>query len=317
MQTLGFVFPGQGSQSLGMLNELANEFHHINETFNEGSEVLGYDLWQIVQQGPEARLNQTEYTQPALLTASVAIWRIWKSQNGPLPSFLAGHSLGEYSALVCAESISYKDAIRLVSLRGKLMQSAVEEGQGAMAAIVGLEEALVDEVCQKANTQGIVDPANYNSIGQIVISGQVKAVNYAVELAKSAGAKLAKILPVSVPSHCKLMKPAAEQLESSLSQIDFHLPKIPVVQNVDVATYFDEIKIREALVKQLYSPVRWVETIQFMALQGINIFIECGPGKVLGGLIKRIEASAKSFTTDTPQALKIAKENINFSSSLV
>ncbi|MFT3742575.1 MAG: ACP S-malonyltransferase [Gammaproteobacteria bacterium] len=289
-EKLAIIFPGQGSQSVGMLKEFAHEAI-ILETFQEASNSLNYDLWSLVQQGPEEQLNQTEYTQPALLTSSVALWRLAQSRQPQTPAFLAGHSLGEYTALVCAEALDFTAAVSLVQLRGRLMQQAVEQGQGAMAAIIGLDTEAVTRLCQDSANGQVLEPANFNAMGQIVIAGQAEAVERAIQNAKAAGAKMAVKLPVSVPSHCRLMKHAAEALEASLNEIPLNKPHISVVNNVDAACYEDPIKIRSALVRQLYSPVRWVEVIQFMVQSGVKTFIECGPGKVLAGLNKRIDSS--------------------------
>lgn len=306
---LAFVFPGQGSQTVGMLKEYA-EYPIVKHTFQEAHDYLGYDLWDLIYNGPDAQLNQTEYTQPALLAVSVALWRIWRQQlEGHAPALLAGHSLGEYSALVCANAIAFKDAITLVALRGKLMQEAVREGEGAMAAIIGLSDDKIAEICSESASAGIISPANYNAIGQTVVAGSTAAVELAVTLAQQAGSKMAKKIPVSVPSHCALMKPAAEQLSKVLETIEIAKPTLPVIQNVDVCTHEEPAAIRAALVQQLYSPVRWVETIQFMAQKGIQIVIECGPGKVLAGLNKRIESSISTQSIATPDALQQALEN--------
>jgi len=287
---LAIVFPGQGSQKVGMLQELSQQYPQVLITFNEASEVLDYNLWDVVQNGPEETLNQTQITQPALLVASYAMWRIWQEQNpGKIPAFMAGHSLGEYTALVCANAIDFKTAVLLVQDRGRLMQEAFT-GASAMVAIVGLDTELVKQICTQASqeTNEILVPANYNSIGQIVLAGQFNAATKAAELAKVAGAKIAKILPVSVPSHCELMRPAAEKLKLRLAEITINAPKIPVIHNADVAYYQNPEQIRDALVSQLYSPVRWVETVEFMVNNNINVILECGPGKVLTGLNKRI-----------------------------
>lgn len=279
MSTLSLIFPGQGSQSVGMLQELSD----AKAVFDRASAVLGYDLWDLVQNGPVERLDQTEFTQPALLAADIALFEQWKLSHSEKPAFLAGHSLGEYAALVAAESLVFEEAIALVAARGKYMQAA---GHGAMAAIVGLEDAIVTEIC--AETAGIVSPANFNSIGQVVIAGEVAAVDHAVELAKARGARLAKKIPVSVPSHCVLMQPAADQMAAKLQSIAIQKPKIPVVHNFDVRVHDNVDDIRTALIQQLISPVRWVETILFIRSQGVTEFFECGPGKVLTGLNKRI-----------------------------
>lgn len=304
---IAFVFPGQGSQTVGMLAELATSHPAIVlETFKQASQILGYDLWQLTQNGPESELNQTERTQPALLAASVAMWRIWQSFNAPTPVLLAGHSLGEYSALVCAETLDFATAIKLVAHRGRYMQEAVPEGQGAMAAIIGLDNDTILNLCNQAAQGEIVAPANYNAIGQTVIAGQTAAVQRAIELAKTAGAKIAKLIPVSVPSHSELMRSAAERMQDDLAKIEFKKPRIPVIQNVDVKAHENVAQIRQALVQQLYSPVRWVETIQQFNQQGINLIIECGPGKVLAGLIKRIEPNLTTLSLNTEEQIQVA-----------
>lgn len=295
MTHFAFLFPGQGSQSVGMLSDLSARFPSVKKTFDKASSILGYDLWDLTQQGPAEKLDQTEFTQPALLAADVAVWECWRSINQNNPQFFAGHSLGEYAALVCAESIAFEDAISLVSYRGKYMQSAVPENTGAMAAIVGLEDDVVAAVCDQASDIGLVSAANFNSLGQVVIAGEVTAVEKAIELAKTAGAKIAKKIPVSVPSHCALMQPAADQMTEKLASIDIKKPIVPVIQNADVAHFETAQAIRAALVKQLISPVRWVETIQYMMKNDCHLFFECGPGKVLSGLNKRI---SRDINTD-------------------
>jgi [acyl-carrier-protein] S-malonyltransferase len=301
-----FIFPGQGSQSLGMLAELSEQFPLIQETYSEATQELGYDLWALVQQGPAELLNQTERTQPALLVGSVALWRLWQQLGGRRPNFLAGHSLGEYTALVCAEALEFRVAVNLVALRGRLMQAAVQEGQGAMAAIVGLDNKVVEKICQEMAQGAVLAPANFNAMGQVVIAGEVEAVGRAMQAAQQAGAKLVQKIPVSVPSHCLLMKPAAEQLAQQLEQIAITPPKIPVVTNVDVICYDDPQNIRTALVKQLYSPVRWVESMQYLYQMGVRQVLECGPGKVLTGLNKRINSALNTIAINTPQALQQA-----------
>ena len=279
--SLALVFPGQGSQSIGMLNAFYEDYPQVKETFDEASSVLGYDLWEIVTSGPEEKLNSTDITQPAMLAAGVAVWKLWNKKNGEQPAFMAGHSLGEYTALVCAGVIEFKDAIKLVSSRGKYMQEAVPKGTGAMAAILGLDDNSVREVCAAASTDEIVEAVNFNSPGQVVIAGHTSAVEKATELAKQKGAKRAVILPVSVPSHCQLMKPAADKLAADLQAINFSEPSVPVLNNVDVQSPVVADAIKQALVKQLYQPVRWVEIIQHMAGEGVDRILECGPGKVL------------------------------------
>lgn len=291
MTKFAMVFPGQGSQSVGMLSTLAKEYQVIESTFAEASEVLGYDLWALVQQGPADELNKTSFTQPALLAASVALWRIWQEKQGTKPDYMAGHSLGEYSALVCASVLDFQTAIKLVELRGKLMQEAVPEGIGAMSAIIGLDNEAIINACEQASQGEVVSPVNFNSPGQVVIAGIASAVNRANELCKAAGARMALPIPISVPSHCILMKPAAEKLADALNNITFHTPKISVINNVDVKIESIPDSIRDALVRQLYSPVRWVEIIEYMTKQGISELFEVGPGKVLTGLTKRINSS--------------------------
>jgi [acyl-carrier-protein] S-malonyltransferase len=285
---IALVFPGQGSQSVGMLADLYAEYAIVRETFAEASAALDYDLWALVANGPEADLNETHRTQPALLTASVAVWRLWQQQNGTKPTFLAGHSLGEYSALVCAGVMSLADAVKLVEKRGQYMQTAVPAGTGAMSAIIGLDDALIAKACADAAQGEVVSPVNYNSPGQVVIAGHKAAVERANELCKAAGAKRALPLPVSVPSHCALMRPAAEQLSTDLQSLHFNTPVISVVNNVDVAVATEATSIQDALIRQLFSPVRWTETIEFLVTQGVTEVIELGAGKVLSGLIKRI-----------------------------
>ncbi|EDP45969.1 ACP S-malonyltransferase [Rickettsiella grylli] len=302
---IAFIFPGQGSQSLGMLAEFAKEYPLIQETFSQASQVLKFDLWKLCQEGPEAALNQTENTQPALLAASVALWRVWQQERGVKPMFMAGHSLGEYSALVCAGALDYLIAIRLVAERGRLMQAAVPAGTGAMAAIVGLDTEQLQALCDSVAEGQILAPANFNSIGQTVVTGDKAAVERLLEPAKRAGAKLAKRIPVSVPSHCALMKPAAEHLAETLQTIHINTPHIPVLNNVNVRIEQDPLLIKHALTQQLYSPVRWVEIIQSLEKRGIEEFIECGPGKVLTGLNKRI-TSIPTLPIHDPEILQEA-----------
>lgn len=291
MENSAFIFPGQGSQALGMLAELATEHDIVAHTFSEASEVLGYDLWGLVQQGPVETLNETDKTQPALLTASVAIWRVFEASGKPLPSVLAGHSLGEYSALVCAGVIDFSEAVKLVQLRGQLMQQAVPAGSGAMFAIIGLDNDAIAKACEAASQGDVVSPVNYNSPGQVVIAGTKAAVERAAVLCKEAGAKMAVALPVSVPSHCELMRPAAEKLAIALAAIEFKTPKINVINNVDVASPITSEEIKSALVRQLYCPVLWSDTVTAMAKVGVTNLFEIGPGKVLTGLAKRIDRS--------------------------
>lgn len=306
MTHFAFVFPGQGSQTVGMLAELAAEHAIIESTYAEASEALGYDLWQLVQQGPAEELNKTWQTQPALLAASVALFRLWEQQGGAKPALLAGHSLGEYSALVCAGVIGFADAIRLVELRGKLMQEAVPEGTGAMQAIIGLDDEAIRQACEESAQGQVVSPVNFNSPGQVVIAGNKEAVERAGAACKAAGAKRALPLPVSVPSHCALMKPAADKLAVALREITFNQPTISVVNNVDVKCETDSEAIREALVRQLYSPVRWTESVQAIAAQGVTQLIEVGPGKVLTGLTKRIVDTLTASAINDPAAFSAA-----------
>lgn len=305
-QKLALVFPGQGSQTVGMLADLYAEFPLVRDTFSEASAALGYDLWALIANGPEADLNETHRTQPALLTASVAVWRLWQQQGGATPAYLAGHSLGEYSALVCAGVLSLSDAVKLVEKRGQYMQSAVPAGTGAMSAIIGLDDALIAKACDEAAQGEVVSPVNYNSPGQVVIAGHKAAVERANELCKAAGAKRALPLPVSVPSHCALMRPAAEQLAKDLQTLSFHAPVISVVNNVDVAIAGDAAAIQDALVRQLFSPVRWTETIEYLAAQGVTEVIELGAGKVLSGLIKLINKELVTTSVNDVVSLQAA-----------
>lgn len=305
-QKLALVFPGQGSQTVGMLADLYAEFPLVRDTFAEASAALGYDLWALVANGPEADLNETHRTQPALLTASVAVWRLWQQQGGATPAYLAGHSLGEYSALVCAGVLTLADAVKLVEKRGQYMQSAVPAGTGAMSAIIGLDDVLIAKACAEAAQGEVVSPVNYNSPGQVVIAGHKAAVERANELCKAAGAKRALPLPVSVPSHCALMRPAAEQLATDLQALAFHVPVISVVNNVDVAVAADAAAIQDALVRQLFSPVRWTETIEYLAAQGVTEVIELGAGKVLSGLIKRINKELVTTSVNDVASLQAA-----------
>ncbi|MBA6293847.1 ACP S-malonyltransferase [Colwellia sp. MB3u-70] len=306
---LAFVFPGQGSQSLAMLADFA-ENEVVQSTFAEASVALGYNLWHLVQQGPVEKLNQTNFTQPALLTASVAIWRVWHANSSTTPKLLAGHSLGEYSALVCAGVLSLADAVKLVEKRGEFMQASVPEGVGAMAAIIGLDDKIIIDACVKAANDEVVSAVNFNSPGQVVIAGHKAAVERAGILCKAAGAKRVLPLPVSVPSHCALMKDAAEKLAEEFNNVSFNEPTIPVVNNVDVATENSVEAIKIALIKQLYSPVRWTETIQYLAQEGIEIAIEAGPGKVLQGLLKRIDKTISCQSVNDSASLTKALESV-------
>ncbi|MGN2413798.1 ACP S-malonyltransferase [Pseudomonas syringae] len=305
--SLAFVFPGQGSQSLGMLAEQGKQHPLILDTFEQASEALGYDLWALTQNGPAELLNQTDKTQPAILTASVALWHVWLAEGGAIPAFVAGHSLGEYSALVAAQSLSLADAVKLVERRGQLMQEAVPAGQGGMAAILGLEDADVIAACAEAAQGEVVSAVNFNSPGQVVIAGSAEAVKRAMELCKSRGAKRALPLPVSVPSHCELMRPAAERFAESIEAIDWQAPEIALVQNVSARAVSDLATLKRDLLEQLYKPVRWVESVQFLASQGATQLVECGPGKVLAGLNKRCAEGVMTYNLDTPDAFAAAR----------
>lgn len=287
-QKLAFVFPGQGSQSLGMLGDLAEQSPVIQTTFAEASQVLDRDLWQLAQEGPEEELNRTDLTQPLLLTAGIALWRVWQEKGGDSPAYLSGHSLGEYTALVAAGAIGFQDAVGLVNKRGLFMQAAVPAGEGLMAAVLGLADEDIKAICEQAAESEVVSAVNFNSPGQVVIAGQKSAVERAIELCKEAGAKRALPLAVSVPSHCALMQPAAQQLEQELAGITVNQPDIQVIQNVSAAAEQSPEAIKQALIEQLYCPVLWVDCVNRMAEQGVERMVECGPGKVLSGLNKRI-----------------------------
>ncbi|MCC4596259.1 ACP S-malonyltransferase [Xanthomonas campestris pv. phormiicola] len=298
--TLAFVFPGQGSQSLGMLAELSELHPSLRDSFTEASDGAGVDLWALSQGGPEEMLNRTEYTQPALLAASVALWRLWLAQGGARPALLAGHSLGEYSALVAAGALSLHDGAHLVRLRGQLMQDAAPAGVGAIAAVIGAEDALVEEVCAQAAGSQVVVPANYNSPGQVVIGGDAAAVDRALALLAERGVRKAVKLAVSVPSHTPLMREAANRLAEAMRGLAWHAPQLPVVQNVDAKVHDGVDAIRQALVEQLYLPVRWSGCVQALAARGATGVAECGPGKVLTGLVKRIDKSLDGRALATP-----------------
>ena len=303
------LFPGQGSQSVGMLSALAEAHSEVEETFAEASDALGFDLWRMVVSGPEDELNRTENTQPALLAGSVAIWRIWSRGLVRGPAWLAGHSLGEYSALVCADALDFRDAVRLVRERGCAMQEAVAPGVGAMAAILGLDDATIVALCCDVSRSDLsVSAANFNAPGQVVVAGHADAVRRLVDLAKGQGAKRAIVLPVSVPSHCELMRPAAQRLGMLLSGLPIGVPATPVLHNADVAAHRDAAEIRAALVEQLYRPVRWTESVRAMAKSGVTHFVECGPGKVLSGLNKRIVPGCNVSSVNDPESLNKALE---------
>lgn len=303
-----FIFPGQGSQSVGMLGAAAENWPIIEKTFSEASDVLGYDLWHLCQHGPAEELNQTTVTQPALLAASVALWRQWFVVGGQAPDFVAGHSLGEYSALVAAESLNFFDAIKLVRLRGELMQAAVPAGEGKMAAILGLEDDDVTAACAEAANGDVVAAVNFNAPGQVVIAGAAEAVERAIEACKARGARKAMPLPVSVPSHCALMKGAAEELATALDEVTFNDAVIPVIQNVTASVAQDSESLKANLVKQLYSPVLWTDTVRKLVANDVRIAVECGAGKVLAGLAKRIDRELSVYGIDEPDALAKASE---------
>jgi [acyl-carrier-protein] S-malonyltransferase len=305
MTHLAFVFPGQGSQQLGMLADVAEQYPLIRQTFGEASDALGLDLWQLCQEN-EAELNKTENTQPVLLTASIALWRVWQAFDGAKPAYLAGHSLGEYSALVAGGVMSLADGVRLVALRGRLMQQAVPAGLGAMAAILGLDDATVIDVCQSVSNVGVVEAVNFNAPAQVVIAGETEAVQAAMKQATERGAKRALILPVSVPAHSSLMRPAAAMLADALENIDFHQAVIPVVQNVTARAEANSTAIRQALVSQLYSPVKWSASVEYLVSQDVTRVIECGTGKVLCGLNKRINKGLTCETLENVASLTTA-----------
>lgn len=290
-----------------MLAEHGAQQKLVLDTFGEASEALGYDLWALTQQGPEEQLNQTDKTQPAILTASIALWRLWQAEGGANPAFVAGHSLGEYSALVAAGSIAFADAVKLVERRGQLMQQAVPAGQGGMAAILGLEDADVLAACAEAAQGDVVSAVNFNAPGQVVIAGSAAAVERAIEACKARGAKRAMALPVSVPSHCALMKPAAERFAESVEALSWQAPQIPLVQNVSAAVVSDLATLKADLLAQLYSPVRWVESMVRLSEQGVTDLVECGPGKVLSGLNKRCVKGINTYNLDTPDAFAAAR----------
>lgn len=307
---IALVFPGQGSQSVGMLRELAAEYPQVRQTFAEASAALGYDLWETVAQGPEERLAQTEITQPAMLAGGVAVWRAWRASGGALPAVMAGHSLGEYSALVCAGSLDFADAVRVVADRARFMQEAVPAGQGGMAAVLGLSDDEVAAICAQAAEGEVLEAVNFNSSAQVVIAGTSGAVARAIERAKAAGAKRAVALAMSVPAHSSLMAPAAARLAERLKTVNLRMPEIPVLHNADVDTAADVEGVRAALVRQVASPVRWVATIEKMAAQGVQAVFECGPGKVLTGLNKRIMRDLECLAINDPPSLAEARAKL-------
>jgi [acyl-carrier-protein] S-malonyltransferase len=304
MTDFALLFPGQGSQSVGMLADLAGVHADVRKTFAEAGDALGVNLWQLICEGPAEELNRTELTQPAMLAAGVAVWRVWRDLGGPQPKIMAGHSLGEYSALVAAGALDFDAAVTVVSERGSLMQAAVPEGEGAMAAILGLDDEVVEAICREAAEGQIVAPANYNSPGQLVIAGESTAVERAMHKCQDAGAKRAMVLPVSVPSHSELMKPAAEGLAAVLENVEVRAPNVPVLHNIDMQARTDPDEIRAALVGQLYSAVRWTGTIQAIVSAGVMHMAECGPGRVLCGLGRRIERKAKWAPLEQPDPME-------------
>lgn len=306
--SLAACFPGQGSQSVGMLDALAYAFPLVRETFEEASEALERDLWSLITEGPKEALDQTENTQPAMLAAGIAVWRVWLAQGGAAPILMAGHSLGEYAALVAAGSLSLAEGVRLAAARARFMQAAVPVGQGAMAALLGLDDGQVIALCAEQAQGAVLEAVNFNAPGQVVIAGESSAVTRATAAAKAAGAKRALVLPVSVPSHCALMRPAADQLAQRLADFDLHLPQVPVLHNVDVAAAGSLALLRARLCEQLYRPVRWVETVQAMGAAGVRIVIESGPGKVLTGLNKRIDKTITTLPVFDPETLAAALE---------
>ena len=307
--SVAFVFPGQGSQQIGMMEGFADDAA-VRATFAEASEVLGDDLWQLVEHGPADALNLTRNTQPVMLTAGVAVWRAWQASGGPRPAFMAGHSLGEYTALVAAGALAFEDAVPLVRFRAEAMQDAVATGVGAMAAIMGGDDDAIADACREAAQGEVVEPVNFNAPGQVVIAGNKSAVERAMAAAKARGAKRALLLPVSAPFHSSLLKPAAERLASRLAQVDIRPPSVPVVHNVDVATHAEPDEIRRALAQQAASPVRWTETIRMLVANGVTHVVECGPGKVLTGLARRIDESLTAVALSDVAALGDVKQSL-------
>lgn len=306
---IGLIFPGQGSQSVGMLCELAGRESVVQSTFAEASQVLGYDLWALIQNGPEERLAQTECTQPAMLAAGVAVWRVWRAHDGPLPTVSAGHSLGEYSALVASGALEFATAIALVAARARFMQEAVPAGQGGIAALLGLDDQTVCDLCAEVSAQRapeIVTAVNFNAPGQVVIAGHGAAVESALAAARQAGARRAVALPMSVPVHCELMRPATERLAQRLAAATVQRPRITVIQNADLEAHGDPDEIRAALAAQLYTPVRWVDTVQTLVGRGADLLIECGPGRVLTGLAKRIDRNIRCLPVHDSDSLTAA-----------
>ncbi|HMB58500.1 MAG TPA: ACP S-malonyltransferase [Xanthomonadales bacterium] len=308
---LAFVFPGQGSQAVGMLAEIADSHPEVQQTFAQASEILGRDLWQMTVEGPAEILGQTQNTQPLVLTAGYAMWRVWCKTSDIRPALMAGHSLGEYTALTCAGALAFEDAVAIVEKRALYMQEAVPAGEGAMAAILGLDGEQLNTICADAAQQEVVSPVNYNAPGQIVIAGNASAVGRAIEAAKAAGAKRAMPLPVSVPSHCALMLPASERLAESLANVSLQAPAIPVIQNVDVTSHSQVDDIKARLVEQLHQPVRWIETVEKLHASGVENVVECGPGKVLCGLNKRIVKALQCSPLNDPASLSKLQETLS------
>lgn len=309
MSNLAFVFPGQGSQKIGMLSDLADNHALIKETFDQASDVLGYNMWDLIQSGDQDEINLTERTQPILLASSVAIWRLWNKSNGSKPQQMAGHSLGEWSALVCSGVVDFADGLKIVRARGQYMQQAVPVGEGAMAAIIGLDDQAILDACKNSQTLGVVDAVNFNAPGQVVIAGSNAAVEAAMESCKVAGAKRALPLPVSAPFHTSLMKPAADNLADLVNSVNFNVPQVPVVHNVHAQTESDPEAIKALMLEQIYSPVKWVDCVNELKNKGATTLIECGPGKVLSGLSKRIDREITSLATDSPADFSAALEN--------
>jgi [acyl-carrier-protein] S-malonyltransferase len=310
-QSLAFVFPGQGSQSVGMLSELAEAEPVVIRTFAEASDALGLDLWTVVSQGPREALDRTETTQPAMLAAGVAVWRCWQDRNGAAPAIMAGHSLGEYTALVCADAIALHDAVRVVAERGRLMQEAVPAGAGAMAAVLGLNDDAVRAICTEQAGDQVLEAVNFNAPGQVVVAGDRVAVDRCIDAAKEAGAKRAMLLPVSVPSHCGLMREAADRLGERLADVAIRMPSVPILHNVSVASASDADAIRRLLVRQLYSPVRWVETVRAFTDRGVAQVVEAGPGKVLTALSKRIDRKLAALAVHDSATLEKALNEVS------
>jgi [acyl-carrier-protein] S-malonyltransferase len=305
------LFPGQGSQAVGMMSGLATAHAEVASTFDEASKVLGWDLSKLVREGPPEELNRTERTQPALLAAGIAAWRVWQAQQAPAPAALAGHSLGEYTALVAAGSLAFGDALKIVELRGRLMQQAVPAGAGGMLAVIGLDDAAIEQFCAGYKGEGVLEPVNYNAPGQVVLAGSTPALEWAEKEAKGAGARMVVRLPVSVPSHCSLMRGAADTLAERLAQVTVNNPSIPVLHNLDARPRASAAEIRAALKDQLFRPVRWSQTVQALVGEGVGAFLECGPGRVLIGLNKRIAGKMPGFALEDATAIPAARNAVS------